>query len=83
MRKDFGVLFYINPFSEGTVIHADEIEEFLGHLDIPPSSGYYGPCSNVAIVSRMLNNLIYAYGQSGNDLKVQELKILQGLLKEF
>ena len=82
-KKDFGVLFYINPFSEGTLIHADEIEEFLGHLDLPPQSGYYGPCSNVTIISRMLNNLVYAYGQQGNEEKVAELKELQSIVKEF
>ena len=81
-QKDYGVLFYINPFSEGTVIHADEIEEFLGHLDLPPQSGYYGPCSNVTIISRMINNLIYAYNQSGKADKVEELKLLQELLKD-
>lgn len=82
-KKDFGVLFYINPFSEGTLIHADEIAEFLGHLDLPPKSGFYGPCTNITIISRMLNNLVYAYGQQGNRDKVEELKELQSVLKEF
>lgn len=80
-RKDFGVLFYINPFSEGTVIHPIEISEFLGHLDLPPKSDFYGPCTNAVIMQRMLNNLSYAYNQTGNTEKVEELKILQEILK--
>lgn len=79
-NRDYGVLFYINPFSEGTVINADEIDEFLGHLDIPQRPAYYGPCSNVTIINRMLNNLVYAFGQAGKDNKVQELRQLQEIL---
>jgi regulator of sirC expression with transglutaminase-like and TPR domain len=82
-NRDYGVLFYINPFSDGTVINADEIDEFLGHLDIQQQPGYYGPCSNVTIVNRMLNNLIYAFGQSGKENKVQEVRQLQEIIKDI
>jgi len=80
--RDHAVLFYINPFSEGTIIHANEIDEFLGHMDVPRQSAYFGPCSNISIVNRMLNNLVYAFSQSGKDCKVQEVRHIQEILKE-
>jgi len=80
-KKDYGVLFYINPFSEGTLIHTDEIGEFLGQMDMESDSTHYVPCSNLTIINRMLSNLIYAYGQSGNDEKAEQIKALQEVLK--
>jgi regulator of sirC expression with transglutaminase-like and TPR domain len=75
--EDQGVLFYINPFTDGTVIHRNEVDEFLFHLDLPQKVGYYRPCSNNEIIARMINNLIYSYSQLGKDEKVDELKKLQ------
>lgn len=77
-----GILFYINPFSGGTIIHKSEIDSFLMHLELPISVRYYQPCSNATIIRRMINNLIFAYSQQGNEEKVMELKRLQDVLSE-
>lgn len=77
--SDNGILFYINPFSKGEVIHKTEIDEFLDYLDLPKRVSFYHPCDNKAILQRMLNNLVYSYSQMGKEVKVEELRSLLGL----
>ena len=38
---------------------------------------YYLPCSNLDIVKRILNNLIYSFDKMGYAEKVKELKELE------
>ncbi len=73
---DEGILFYINPFSGGTIIHKSEIDAFLLHLELPQAVRYYQPCQPADVIRRMMNNLIYAYGQQGKEDKVEELRLL-------
>lgn len=73
------ILFYINPFTNGTVIHRNEVDEFLNYLNLPQEVGYYKPCTNADIINRLLNNLVYSYSQLGKEQKVEELKNLQAL----
>ncbi|NNE55871.1 MAG: hypothetical protein HKN32_07620 [Flavobacteriales bacterium] len=79
ITDDNRILFYINPFTAGTMIHRNEVDEFLNYLELPQQVSYYQPCTNADIVSRMINNLIYSYSQMGKDDKVKELKELQGV----
>ena len=78
---DIKVLFYVNPFSRGAVFSKREVDDFLKQLDIEPKPEYYLPCSNVEIMQRVLNNLIYSYQKLGYSDKVEELKELKRLLK--
>lgn len=55
------VLFYINPFNKGGVIHPDEVNAFLGHLDLPVDQQHCGPCHPIDVVRRLIGNLAYAY----------------------
>ena len=55
------MLFYINPFNKGGVIHPDEVNVFLGHLDLPVDQRHCGPCHPVDVVRRLIGNLAYAY----------------------
>lgn len=73
------ILFYINPFSGGTLIHRDEVDEFLYYLDLPKKVSLYRPCNNEAFIARMINNLIFSYTQYENETRVEELKQLQKL----
>ncbi len=75
------VLFYINPFSGGTTFSRGEIDEFLKQIKIEASPNFYMPCSNMDIIRRLLNNLIFAYDSTGNKLKAEELKMLLAILK--
>lgn len=77
---DNGILFYINPFSGGSIMHKMEIDDFLMHLELPQEVKYYRPCKNVDILQRMVNNLVFAYQQQGKNDKAEELKSMQHLL---
>ncbi|MBL4624198.1 MAG: transglutaminase family protein [Flavobacteriales bacterium] len=79
---DVKVLFYVNPFSRGAVFSKREVDDFLKQLDIEPKPSYYLPCTNIEIMVRVLNNLIYSYEKLGYSDKVNELKELKGLLKK-
>lgn len=80
VQNDFGVLFYINAFSKGTIFDVKEIEQFLNDLNKEHKREYFEPCSNTAIIKRMLTNLIFAFQQIGNSEKVEELTLLKSLL---
>jgi regulator of sirC expression with transglutaminase-like and TPR domain len=74
-----GGLFYINAFSKGGIFDENEIKEFLNGLNKPESREYFEPCSNSAILTRMLTNLIASFQQSGSANKVDELIQLRDL----
>jgi len=70
------VLFYINPFSKGTIFGQKEIDAFLKQLKLEQIPGFYEPCSNLEIIKRLLRNLISSYEKLGYPDKSAELKIL-------
>ena len=70
------VLFYINPFNKGAVFTRREIELFLRQMKIDPDKNYFAPCSNIDIIERLLNVLIYTYNQLGYPEKITDLQIL-------
>lgn len=72
-EEDEDILFYINPFSRGAILHRAEIDTFLTHLDLRPEPRFYTPCSHADMIRRMINNLIHAYQKSGDIEKAEEL----------
>jgi regulator of sirC expression with transglutaminase-like and TPR domain len=74
-----GALFYINAFARGGIFDELEIKEFLKALNKSEIREYFEPCSNSAILLRMITNLINAFQQSGNAEKVRELTDLRDL----
>lgn len=74
------ILFYINPFSKGLIFSQKDIDQFLKQLNLEPDNKYYLPCSNIDIVKRCINNLVYAYEKLGYMEKLDELKRLEKLL---
>ena len=78
-NNDYGVLFYINPFSKGSLFGIDEIKEFLDGINQPYSRDFFEPCSNTSIIKRMLTNLIASFQEVGNSEKVNELIELREL----
>lgn len=78
-NNEHGALFYINAFARGGIFDELEIKEFLKALKKPELREYFEPCSNSAILMRMLTNLINAFQQSGNAEKVRELIDLRDL----
>jgi regulator of sirC expression with transglutaminase-like and TPR domain len=81
--EDADILFYVNPFSQGTMLMKEEIDEFLRNQNLPQDDRFYKPCSNVDMISRMINNLIHAYIAKNQEDKVRELKSLQSILLEW
>jgi regulator of sirC expression with transglutaminase-like and TPR domain len=81
-EEDAEVLFYVNPFNNGTMLQKEEIDDFLKKHGLPEDERFYRPCSNMEMISRMLNNLIHSYIASNRDDKVRELRALQSLLLE-
>ena len=74
------VLFYVNPFNKGAVFTQREIELFIKHLKLKPSSNFYKPCDNTAIIQRLLENIISNYQKLGYLEKVEELKDILSVL---
>lgn len=73
------VLFYINPFSRGSIFNRKEIEQFLKQLNIEPHHSFFYPCNNLTIVKRMIANLVASYEKSGQPDKGEELTKLLNL----
>lgn len=67
------VLFYINPFSKGSVFGKNDIDQFIKKLNLDPQNSYYKPCSNKDMILRMLRNLTFSYQKLGDTEKVDEL----------
>lgn len=78
-EENHGVLFYINPFSRGTIFNKHEITQFLIQLKLELLPEYYSPCSNLEMIKRVITNLIYSYDKSGYEDKVEDLKELIAL----
>ena len=79
-NNSHGVLFYINPFSKGSLFDENEVKEFLNSLNLPSNREYFEPCANTQIIKRMLTNLIATFQEVGNASKVNELTILRNIL---
>jgi len=77
---DYGVLFYINAFSKGSIFDAAEIKAFIQGIHLQPDRSFFEPCSNSAILKRMLANLIHAFQQVGSAQKVAELQELSNMI---
>lgn len=74
------ILFYINPFSKGLLFNQKDIDQFLKQLNLDLEPKYYLPCSNIDIIKRCINNLIFSYEKLGYLEKVEELKGLDAQL---
>lgn len=76
-----GVFFYINAFSEGSILYENDIRKFLADLKLPEEKGFFEPCSHTTIVQRILINLISSYQSLGKAEKVKELVELKEILQ--
>ena len=78
----YGVLFYINPFSKGSILQESDIQQFVSQLNLPEHRAYFEPCPNTQIIKRMIINLITAFQQNGNAQKVSELMTIKDLFDQ-
>lgn len=75
------ILFYINPYSKGTILSRREIDNFIVQQKLPADPYYYEPCDNKSIIQRLLTNLIIAYQKLGFDEKIKLLQEILVILK--
>jgi regulator of sirC expression with transglutaminase-like and TPR domain len=75
-------LFYINPFSKGSVFGKGDIDQFIKKLNLEPQNSYYQPCSHREMILRMLRNLAFSYQKLGDTEKVEELSKMIRLFGE-
>jgi len=70
------VLFYINAMNKGAVFTANEVELFIKKAKLDSKESFYLPCNNLAIVRRLITELIDAYLIEDDADKVKELNEL-------
>lgn len=75
------VLFYLNPFSKGTLLDRSEIERFLKHVKLKPEPRFFEPCSNQVMLLRAIHNLMFSYQHAGDTDKLRELKVLAAIFE--
>ena len=73
-----GILFYINPFNQGSVFGKPEVSDFLTQNKIEPDDQYFVPCTNLQIIKRMINNIVVAYEKTE---KTEKAELFKGLLQ--
>jgi len=76
------ILFYINLFNRGTVFSKYDIDNFLAQLKISPKASYYIPCSNLIIIKRLLQHLMYTFDNLGYVEKKEEIASLFSILEK-
>jgi regulator of sirC expression with transglutaminase-like and TPR domain len=76
------VLFYINPINKGAVLGRKEIEHFIKQQKLEAHNSYFEPCSNLAIIRRILNNLVLAFEHTGQLVKIEEIRELMAIMDE-
>ncbi len=73
-------LFYINPFNNGIVFTKEDIDTFLGQLDLEPNKEYFEPCNNKSTVQRLMNELMQSYELSGDMNQSEDFRRLMSKL---
>lgn len=73
-------LFYIDAFSEGLPFDKTRLEEFLKEVKIKPQEQFYYPCTNIAILQRVVRNLLYSLEQQKDDKKFELLAEIKEIL---
>lgn len=68
------VLFYINPFNNGTPLARRDIRNYLNELKIKPELKYFEPSDNSTIVKKIFNTIIETYSMSGKINEANELR---------
>ncbi|MBU0486526.1 MAG: transglutaminase-like domain-containing protein [Bacteroidetes bacterium] len=74
------VLFYINPFNQGTVFSRNEIEVYLKKMKYPHKEEYFLPCDSLTVVRLYLMHLILIFKKENKEEKLEFLKSLVPVL---
>ncbi|MFW6371692.1 MAG: hypothetical protein ACOC10_10870, partial [Bacteroidota bacterium] len=67
---------------KGTVLGRKEIEHFVKQQKLAPRPNFFEPCSNFETIRRVLHNLMVAYEQGGQLVKIEEIREILNILDE-
>lgn len=67
------VMFYINPSNNGAVFTHNEIRHYIQQLNIKLEKEYLQPTTNVAILNRVIQEMIIVYNHENNSRKEEGL----------
>ncbi len=76
------LLFFINPFRQGSLFSHQDLMDYLVKQNIPPDPVYFQACSHMDMILRLLNNLIASLEKSGQAVHAEAMKDLQSLFEE-
>ncbi len=68
--------FYINAFNRGLIFTKQDIDHYLGQVNINPHPKFYQACSHTDIITRVLRNLIVSFEKLDEHGKTDEIKQL-------
>jgi len=72
-------LFYINPFSNGSLFTKVQLSAFLKQIKTEEKPEFFAPCTNDEIVVRVLNNIIHSYTSLNDNHKAALYKDLKNM----
>lgn len=75
-KQPNGVQFYINVFTRGLVFSKNDIDHYIGQLNLKQNDIFYQPCSNIDIIRRTLRNLMLAFEKKGDTDRVKEVEAI-------
>ncbi|MEJ5302406.1 MAG: hypothetical protein HPY80_03030 [Bacteroidales bacterium] len=75
------VLFYINPFFKGVVFTRREIDKFIKENNLDSKDHYYHPCSNVAVLLRLAEELRFLMDQENLHSLAEEMREIITILR--
>jgi len=67
------VMFYLNAMNKGAVFTHNEIKSFVAQMNLKPVESYFTPCSNKAIIKRLLKEVSQEEKLSGDKEKSELL----------
>ncbi|MCF6359790.1 MAG: transglutaminase-like domain-containing protein [Cyclobacteriaceae bacterium] len=76
---DKNLQFYVNAFNRGLIFTKQDIDHYLGQVNINPHPKFYTPCTHIDIITRVLRNLIVSFEKLNEHHKADEVKQLLGL----
>lgn len=73
-EEDFS--FYINAFNKGLIFSKEDIFNYIDQLKLDPLDTFFDPCDNIAIIQRVLRNLVVSFKKTGDIEKCDEIESL-------
>lgn len=72
--------FYIDPYKQGSFYETEKFDQALNEINFNLDDKVFLPATNLDIIKRVMNNLIYALDTTGKKKSAEELlKIVKAL----